>query len=246
MRTLLLITIGTLISRPATADTPSPKVPDAAAGRRLFADGQAEYRKADYVSAAAKFQAAFDSDPDPAYLFNLAQADRLANECAAAVAAYRKFLALVPDAPNAPDVQSHLHEMEACASKLTATTVRVAAPPPSSTVAPDPHGYRKPLGIGLGVGGVVLVGAGVWFVHKITTAEGERRQCVDNPDCDWAGIDERGRRSSALAIGSFVAAGVALVAGGTFVWLDHRQDHRETIAITPTAGGGMIVGTAKF
>src|SRR5689334_1129174 len=78
-------------------------------------EGQQRYQAGEFALAAERFELAFSLDPDPAYLFNLAQSYRLGKACAKAAAAYRKLLGLVASGPNTAKVQSYVEEMDACA-----------------------------------------------------------------------------------------------------------------------------------
>src|SRR5689334_22871299 len=56
---------------------------------------------AKYDAAVAEFREALRIGSRPKYLFNLAQALRLANRCREAIDAYEAFLATVPNDPDA-------------------------------------------------------------------------------------------------------------------------------------------------
>jgi hypothetical protein len=88
--------------------------PKAEASAR-FAEGASKYDAADYLGAADKFKDAYASDPDPSYLFNIAQAYRFANDCADAADYYRRFLVAVSQPPNVDKVKGWLRDEEMCA-----------------------------------------------------------------------------------------------------------------------------------
>ena len=58
--------------------------------------GKQLYAAKDFVGAVAEFEAARAIDPQPRYVFNLAQAQRMAGRCADAVTSYEAFLATAP------------------------------------------------------------------------------------------------------------------------------------------------------
>ena len=104
-----VILVGALAG-PALADR------DPVAARKAFDAGSQLYQRGDYVGAAAKFEAAYGLDPDPAYAFNIAQAYRFAKKCARAAYHYRDYLQRAgPRAPNADKVERYLQEVTACA-----------------------------------------------------------------------------------------------------------------------------------
>jgi len=60
----------------------------------IFTEGQRKYEASEYDAAAALFDRAYTTFPDPAYLYNAAQAYRLGKRCTQARDAYRKFVEL--------------------------------------------------------------------------------------------------------------------------------------------------------
>lgn len=96
-------------------------------GKKEFAEGKTYYSTGDYLSAAQHFAAAYNADPDPAYIFNVGQAYRrraeakagdIPTNCQQSVFAYRKFLEQLPEAPNRSEVEVYIKEMTTCAGRL--------------------------------------------------------------------------------------------------------------------------------
>lgn len=129
---LLLAATVALAATPAHAD---PTARDKAAAQQAYAAGQAKYDAGDFLGAAEKFSAAYQHDPDPVYLFNLAQAYRFAKRCRDAADSYRRFLAAVPDAPNRDKVQHYLEEVDACARTQPLAEPGTTAPDAGSATA---------------------------------------------------------------------------------------------------------------
>src|SRR5689334_5046426 len=71
------------------------------AGKAAFADER-------YADAIAEFRAANDIKPDPKYVYSIAQAQRLAGDCAGAIESYQQFLATKPDAKLAEYSQANI------------------------------------------------------------------------------------------------------------------------------------------
>lgn len=99
---------------------PPPAVPEEA--RRFLARGVAAFKLAkspqDFAPAVAEFQKASDAAPwwaDP--YFNMGQALEQAGDPAAAIRAYRFYLAAAPGAADADKVQSKIYELEYVAEK---------------------------------------------------------------------------------------------------------------------------------
>src|SRR5689334_3614531 len=90
-------TIALVLAVIAAAATGARANPDAdlkkheEAGKAAFADER-------YADAIAEFRAANDIKADPKYVYSIAQAQRLAGDCAGAIESYQQFLATKPDA----------------------------------------------------------------------------------------------------------------------------------------------------
>lgn len=76
--------------------------------RARFEQGQINYNLGKLDEAIVEFDAAYKLDPDPAYLFNLAQAYRLKANTERALFFYRRYIELKPDAPNLSDVRERI------------------------------------------------------------------------------------------------------------------------------------------
>jgi tetratricopeptide (TPR) repeat protein len=100
----------------AQARIPVLKERLASAGKRAAADDH--YKKAvvhfnsdAYSQAAAEFKLAYDSDPDPIYLYSIGQSYRMANDSAEAIRFYEEFLKALPGSPQRPAVEQRLKEL---------------------------------------------------------------------------------------------------------------------------------------
>jgi tetratricopeptide (TPR) repeat protein len=81
--------------------------------RRHFEDGSKLYHLGEFNAAAEEYKAAYKANPDPAFLYNIAQAYRLGGDYQQAVFFYRSFLGAVPDAPNRAEVEDRIRKLEA-------------------------------------------------------------------------------------------------------------------------------------
>src|SRR5262249_35440934 len=95
----------------ATARADSKADPDA-----LFQAGERAYELKDYEAAARSFRAAYDLVKDPVYLFNIAQAFRMAHHCRQAQGFYRDFLAASPESRRRAAIEGWIRELEPCAT----------------------------------------------------------------------------------------------------------------------------------
>lgn len=234
--------------------------PDKAAAQAAFAEGQQRYAAGEYLPAAMKFETAFAFDPDPVYLFNVAQAYRLGNACPKAVTYYRRFLDAVPNPPNLAKVNQYIEQSEACA-KSSATlepgtaigqpVVPVVITPPiteSPRADDDPGRSKRWLGIGAMVIGGAAIGVGVYYTTEASRLTQKRIAARDECPCDPGygdSIDAEGKTAVLRARISY-AAGGALVIGGVALYLLGRNSERSSIAVVPTSDGAYAVGAFSF
>lgn len=107
-----------------------------------YETGKQLYAAKDFVGAAAEFEAARAIDPQPRYVFNLAQAQRMAGQCAEAVRSYEAFLATAPVEAQAAVARAGIDK---CKTQLQLQQQRPppALPPPlqpqPAQVAPERH-----------------------------------------------------------------------------------------------------------
>ena len=185
MRQLLIVmTLLALSAGMALAD-------DSGSAREHYVKGTRAYDLGLYDEAIAEYMAAYKIKDDPAFLFNLGQAHRLANHPAEALRFYRTYLAKVPDAPNRAEVEAKMAEMsrrveqqkqppaEPVPDKAPAEPAPAAPPveasradaPPSVAPATAPVALTEPApaaptrpGRGLRIGGIASAAGGLALV----------------------------------------------------------------------------------
>lgn len=222
-------------------------------------DGQQRYQAREYLLAAERFQRAYDLDPDPAYLFNLAQAYRLGNACAKSAAAYRELLGIVTTGPNVEKVEQYIVQMDACAKQQEpiAPTPPSAPPIEAPPLQPVERGGSAPLfysGVGVTMLGAVGLVVGVLSMRRVAQIESDREQLC-RPTCLWMNVKDRaeeldgdGERYQRRMLIGYVGGGIAL-AGGIVMMLLSRERSVEAqpmAAIVPADGGAMAFGTFAF
>jgi tetratricopeptide (TPR) repeat protein len=131
--TLLALAVG---GRPVVASEPS-------AARQAYDQATAAFGLGHYAEAAEKYETAFSLRPDPALLYDAAQAYRLAGNRPRALELYRNYLRLYPDRQNADEARNQvaaltkaIEEEKAGPPSLPAAAGPATAPPPP--VAPPP------------------------------------------------------------------------------------------------------------
>jgi tetratricopeptide (TPR) repeat protein len=75
------------------------------AGEKLFALGR-------FADALTAYQAAFEAKPLPEFLFNIGQCHRNLGNYEAAIFSFRKYLKLLPEAPNRAAVEDLIADLE--------------------------------------------------------------------------------------------------------------------------------------
>jgi hypothetical protein len=91
--------------RPAAKDAGARAVAHAEKGRRFY-----DLRRWD--QAIKEFEAAYHLDSDPAHLYNIAQAHRMASHIPQAIELYQSYLSRFPNAPNRADVERRIAELK--------------------------------------------------------------------------------------------------------------------------------------
>lgn len=152
-----------------------------------FRKGTQLYDLGQYLDAATEYQAAFKLSDRPGFLFNIAQAYRLAGKHQDAIAAYRGFLRREPSTQQRADAEAYIAELTRKIEQQAAEQERererererarqaelaakpanpIESSPASIAVASAPETKPKPLykrGVfwGVLIGSVAVVAAGV-------------------------------------------------------------------------------------
>jgi hypothetical protein len=120
---------------------PSTAHADAEAAKAHYKAGLGKFALGRYAEAAVEYEAAFDQEPDPALLYNAAQAHRLAGNKPRALLLYQNYLRFFPNRPNKTEVQRHIAALKAAidadASSRTAPPVEPMIPT-ATTTGPAP------------------------------------------------------------------------------------------------------------
>ncbi len=227
---------------------------DSAAGpgaAELFRLGKQAYDRQEYARAAELFTRCHARSGDPSLLFNIAQAERLAGDCAAAAGHYRKFLAEVPDASNRPDAEAKLADMERCVAARSPDSPPPPAPVAVASVAREPEASpaagASSAGLWVAGGGGLALGVSAFFWYRAWDADRELDELFADGgvyDAHHQDLADRIDTSRTLAIVTG-AVGAAAIAGGLvyhFALRPRRVGAEEPrVGLVPTAGGAMLV-----
>src|SRR5262245_34195191 len=102
--------------------------------KRYYQEATTAYNLGDFERPIDIYKKAYQAKSDPVFLYNLAQAYRLAKNPTQALFFYRSYLRNRPDAPNRAEVEGRIADQEALLKKPdnSGTT----PPPPNNTITP--------------------------------------------------------------------------------------------------------------
>lgn len=108
----------------------SPARADKDAAKRHFERGTRAYNLGRFEQAIDHFEQAYEAHPAPVFLFNIAQAHRLAGHCDKATFFYRRFLSEDPDTRARAEIEQHVASLAECAeAEAKAEAARVDEEP---------------------------------------------------------------------------------------------------------------------
>jgi tetratricopeptide (TPR) repeat protein len=106
--------------------------------KKLFEKGMLLYDLRKFDQAIEQFDQAYQLYPQPAFLYNIAQAHRLAGRGREAIGFYQNYLRRMPDAPNRAEVEGHIAALTKEAAAGSAPGARAAEPPSGPPLRPPP------------------------------------------------------------------------------------------------------------
>jgi tetratricopeptide (TPR) repeat protein len=112
---------------------------ETARSREHNAAARIHYDLKEYEPALQEFKDAYRSVLDPVFLFNIAQCHWKLGHEREAVDFYRNYLRRAPNAPNRPEVERRVQELEASLKARPAPAPQPAMPePPPPPLSPEP------------------------------------------------------------------------------------------------------------
>jgi tetratricopeptide (TPR) repeat protein len=249
----VILLLGTVWQSAAAADD------DVAAAREHYRKATNAFELGNFDEAIREYEQAYKLKDDPAILYNLGQAHRLAQHPSEALHFYKMYLSKVPNAQNRAEVESKITALQQLVDQQRAATAMPPTAPMRATPTPEtapaaggPAAAEKPApppkpgfamkvsGIAVGVAGVGLVAAGVAFGVLAKNAGDDLTHQAQMGTFDYA-KQQDGKRDQMLE-GVFLGIGAAAVAAGTVLYvLGHRAARRaasnETaLQLAPVAG----------
>jgi len=183
-----------------------------ARARDLYRDGTERFRRGEVAPALEAFQEAYRLDPHPVLAYNIARAHETLGQVEEAIASFRLYLELDPQASDRGAVEQRIATLEAdldarrALERRNDELARAAARPRDA--APPPPPPREPSAVPWVIAGVGVLGVGAGGVLGVL-ASGKRGDAEDEPVATRAA--ELDGDASSLA----TAANVAFIAGGT-------------------------------
>jgi hypothetical protein len=244
---LVLGTVATVAAGDAPQPYPAcavkPTEADQKAAKSLFTAGQVSFNEADYKTAIQYWRDSYKRDCTAhLLLLNLARAFELNGDKREAVLALRTYLERQPNAPDKPQIQRRIDNLEAqqggplpqagadagvAAAAGDAGALPVATGPvspvptgtsdqPAGPVGPRPYKYYPWIAVGAGAV-LAVVGGSVWLSGSSKYKDAEDK-CPTHKDCAPEIPDQAQTGKNQMWIGGpmFTVGAVALVGG--LVW----------------------------
>src|SRR4051812_27324837 len=121
----------------AKPDLGEPEAVAKARAQLLFEKGVTAYREARYYDAVDIFLETNRLYPDPKLSFNVGKAYEGLGNQSGALRYYREYLRRLPEAPDAHEVESHVHQIEQLLSQKGLQQLTVLSAPDGATVKLD-------------------------------------------------------------------------------------------------------------
>ena len=142
VRVAAAVVIGLFFCRTGAAQSPSD------GAKEHYRLGTAAYNLGKYAEAAQEYELSYRATLDPALLFNVAQAYRLAGDRKKALTAYKSYLRSAPDGEKRELAEAKVHEIEAALNyddPFSGGSVGPTSKPEKApATAPEPSPQRHP------------------------------------------------------------------------------------------------------
>jgi hypothetical protein len=240
--------------------TAQPKSEDTLKAAALYDTGKRHFDIAEYAAAIAAWKEAYLLSSEPLLLFNIAQAHRLAGDCAQANRFYLNYKRVAPRPANQAELDSAMAKcagIEPATGDTTPTTpsaIRVEPPPPAPAPALTPDVVEVDQGRTLRYSGLAVGGAGavagiiaiVYAVRASEKADEVAGRPVGTPwsnDLDQVQADGQSAQTRARIFGVVSAIGLL---GGAAVWYygHTRSNVTVDVAVAPRGGAHVSLSCA--
>jgi tetratricopeptide (TPR) repeat protein len=232
-----------------------------ATAREHLQRGMRLYDLGRFDEAIKEFEAAYQYQDGPVYLFNLAQAHRRAGNDAKALELYRTYLRKAPDAPDRDQIERRIAALEKALADVghrvdslerasppveAPAPARRAPPPVLVTAAPAARPHQAS---GLAVAGLVTTVAGLAAVATgavlAVRVKHQSDEAAQAPVFDPA-LDESARRTQRFESLFLGLGGAAVVTGGTLMVLGLRSTQGTALAPRIDRRGVQLALIGRF
>ncbi len=240
----------------ASAGARSAAANPTADAERYYNEGQTAYDAKRYDDAIAAWDKSYALSHLSALVYNLAQAHRLHGDCAEALDAYKRFIALDPKSPQRTSAEGFIRDLDPCPAP--AGVVEPPPPPPTLPPLPPPSLPPSPphhvavahASTGERVAGIVVAGVGVataavggyFGAQAQSLASQVRAACASGCEYDTVkSKDQQGRSDETLQYVLYAAGGAAIVTGAIVFALGSRNHVETPVAVAPLPGGAALI-----
>lgn len=209
----------------------------------LYVQGQAAYDDKDYRAAVDLWERSYKLSGQALLLFNVAQAHRLAGDCARALEVYRQFITVDPSSEQRPLADELVRELEPRCGQPTF----VNEVPRPMEVKNTGSGRLRVAGLVTGGAGAALVTAGLLFGRRASTL-GDEVSDACSRGCDWTtqrSKDAAGRRAAVIGY-SLDALGIAAIAAGAVTYYLGTRESAVAVAPRSREGGAVVTWSGRW
>jgi len=206
----------------------------------LFKQGIELYKAGKYTEAVTALAKSYKLDSKPDALFALAQAERLAGNCDAAIKHYRKMLDSSTDLNTAKLVETNLALCQTIKDVDKKDEPKAAPPEPKVVVKAVPHTDK--LATTLFAGGMLGIGAagGLYIASRTARSDAGHARTFG----DYQTLSDRADRDQLVSV---VVGGVsaALIGVAVFKWTRSPKEE-PTLSVAPAPHGTTVSLTGRW
>ncbi len=226
-----------------------PEQGELASADKLLREANEDYAAKRYDAAIDAYQAAYELTKAPGFLYNIAQAHRLARHCRLAIQFYERFLAEDPQTPLREKVGGFVSEMWTCVQEEERAKEQ-PAPEAATEIEERPVVVSRSgtspwrwVGVATAGLGVSVLAVGGYYALDAKDASDK----VSGLRGEWdPSLEDGGKRSERLAA-VLSATGAALAVGGIVMAIfADGEDEPGGLAVTPSHDGLGVSWMASF
>lgn len=209
----LALSLSLLTAAPGIARPVDDRAREAA--KTAYRAGAEAYRRGDMTTALGHFNAAYELDPNPTLMFNLANVYAALERPKESVRYFRLYLREAPEEMRREDQAA----VEALVARLK---MKMEDLEPREVPPPERDPTFRVLGwAGVGLGAVAM-GAGA--IYTADLADWEDKHAAATLASEKARTRDEGESAGRIATGMWITGGALLAAGALLLWLDADEE----------------------